>query len=175
MRPEADWFFVPVPAIIDRELFERTRRQLDANYQLCSRNRKNEYLLAGKIKCSCGRSRTGQGEKQGKHLYYRCSDRIASFPLPARCKEGGINARIADALVWERLAGLMGAEDLLSAQADRWLSTRTEKIKSSAADVALFERELATLKAQEDRYNMAFGAGLFSVGQLAEYTSPLRG
>jgi site-specific DNA recombinase len=174
MRPGEEWFIIPVPAIIDKELFERARAQLDANFALSQRNKKNEYLLAGKIRCVCGRSRSGEGPQQGKYLYYRCTDRVLSFPLSATCKEPGINARIADTLVWEKIANLMGSEELLSDQISRWLGSRQAKVQSSGGDVAAAEKEVATLKVQEDRYNKAYGAGLFTVEQLREYTTPLR-
>ncbi|BAR57702.1 DNA invertase [Bradyrhizobium diazoefficiens] len=174
MRPGEEWFIIPVPAIIDKELFERARAQLDANFALSQRNRKNEYLLAGKIGCVCGRSRSGEGVLRGKHLYYRCTDRVLSFPLSATCKERGINARIADRLVWDKIADLMGSEELLSEQISRWLGTRRVKVQSSGGDIAAAEKELAALKVQEDRYNKAYGAGLFTVEQLREYTTPLR-
>ena len=59
---------IPVPAIIERDLFDRTRAQLATNYALCQRNKKNSYLLAGKIRCVCGRTRSGEGPLRGKHL-----------------------------------------------------------------------------------------------------------
>lgn len=174
MRPEEDWVTINVPTIVDRQLFERTRMQLDANYALSKRNKKNEYLLAGKIRCTCGRGRSGEGPQGGKHLYYRCIDRVLSFPLPARCTERGINARVADRLVWEKIVLLMSSEELLSEQARRWLGVRQAKVNSSPEDRAAIEREMASLKAHEDRYNKAYGAGLFTVEQLRDYTTPLR-
>ena len=174
MRPGEEWFIIPVPAIIDKELFERARVQLDANFALSQRNKKNEYLLGGKIRCVCGRTRSGEGPLRGKYLYYRCSDRVLSFPLPAACKERGINARIADRLVWEKIANLMSSEELLSEQVVRWFGARQTKVQSYAGDVGIAEKEIAVLNGQEDRYNKAYGAGLFTVEQLREYTTPLR-
>jgi len=50
-----------VPAIIDRELFDRTRAQLATNYALCKRNKKNSYLLAGVNGCPNPRKDGGRG------------------------------------------------------------------------------------------------------------------
>lgn len=174
IRPEEEWFIIPVPAIIASELFKRARAQLEANFALSHRNKKNEYLLAGKIRCVCGRGRSGEGPQHGKYLYYRCTDRVLSFPLPAACKERAINARIADRLVWEKIANLMNSEKLLSEQVDRWFTARRAKVRSSVGDLPVMEKEVVTLKAQEDRYNKAYGAGLFAIEQLREYTIPLR-
>ncbi|OGN15130.1 MAG: hypothetical protein A3B99_01965 [Candidatus Yanofskybacteria bacterium RIFCSPHIGHO2_02_FULL_44_12b] len=176
MRPEEEWIAsaIPVPKIIEREQFMRAREQLKRNFALCQRNKKNEYLLAGRIQCSCGRRRTGEGPMHGKHLYYRCSDRVLSFPLPSACKEKGINARIADRLVWQKVAGLMSSPELLVKQVERWMNTKRAKTKSPFADITIMEKEISKLKDQEERYNKAYGAALFTIEKLKEYTGPIK-
>ena len=42
--------------------------------------------------------------QRGKYLYYNCTNRVRSYPLPPTCIERGINARIADELVWQKVA-----------------------------------------------------------------------
>jgi len=174
IRPEEEWYMIPVPAIIDEALFNRVRAQLETNFAMCERNKKNEYLLAGKIHCSCGRRRGGEGPQKGKHLYYRCNDRVCSFPLPPTCHEKGINARIADKLVWKKVAELMSSPELMRKQIERWVNSRKMATHSSADNLAVLEKEVAKLKAQEDRYSKAYGAGVFNVEQLKEYVTPLR-
>ena len=176
MKPQEEWIAakIPVPAIIDEALFARVREQLKTNFALCQRNKKNEYLLAGKIRCICGRTRCGEGPMRGKHLYYRCTDRVLSYPLPRVCKEKGINARIADRLVWDKIAGLMSSPDLLRTQLDRWANTRRNKTVSSVDDIEIIGKEITKLKTQEERYNKAYGVGLYTIEQLKEYITPLR-
>ncbi|MCI0565031.1 MAG: recombinase family protein [Nitrososphaera sp.] len=174
IRPEVEWITVPVPAIIDKELFDRTRRQLKKNFALCVRNTKNEYLLAGKVRCPCGRTRSGEGPQNGKYLYYRCTDRVSSWPNPSMCPEKGINARVADKLVWEKVAQLMSSPNLLSQQIERYNQAKHDKTQSSAEDVEILEKEVAKLTAEENRYNKAYGAGVFTVEQLKEYTTPIK-
>ncbi|KKW28555.1 MAG: invertase protein [Parcubacteria group bacterium GW2011_GWA2_52_8] len=176
MKPEEEWIAskIPVPVIIDRELFSRVREQLKTNFALCDRNKKNQYLLAGKIKCICGRTRGGEGPQHGKHLYYRCNDRNYSFPLSPTCAQKGINARITDKLVWDKIAGLMSSPELLAKQVERWMSTKRAKAKSSFGDIAIVEKEISKLKDQEERYNKAYGAALFTIEKLKEYTDPIR-
>jgi site-specific DNA recombinase len=174
MRPEDEWFKIPVPAIIERELFERARAQLQANFALCQRNKRNEYLLAGKIHCVCGKKRSGEGPQQGKHLYYRCNDRVSTFPLPPTCKERGINARIADKLVWGKIVELMSSRELLLRQAKRWMNAQHSRAQSLVAETASIKEEIAKLKEQEERYTKVYGAGLFTLEQLKEYVAPIR-
>lgn len=92
LKPENEWVRIPITPIMDKSLFESARRQLKLNYETCDRNKKNEYLLGGQIYCVCGKRRTGEGPQHGKHLYYRCSERVYSFPLPSKCKVKGVNA-----------------------------------------------------------------------------------
>src|SRR5438093_1079973 len=142
MRPKEEWHIIPVPAIVERNLFERARRQLEENYSLANRNKKNEYLLAGKIRCTCGRTRCGEGVLHGKHLYYRCSDRVLRFPLPPVCKERGINARIADNLVWGKIAELISSPALMSAQIARWARSRSAEAEGNRAEGKANQKEL---------------------------------
>lgn len=174
-RPEAEWIKIPAPVIIDAELFIRAQSQMKINFELSNRNKKNEYLLAGKIWCVCGDRRVGEGPQRGKHLYYRCTDRVHSFPLPRACFEGGVNARIADTLVWQKISTLMSSPELLFKQIRRWSNEKRSKASSPAIDVECMSKEIVKLRKEEERYTKAYGAGLFSIEKLKEYTNPLRG
>ena len=174
MRPKEEWITIPVPAIIARELFDQARARLNSNSATARRNRKNEYLLAGRIRCVCGRTRGGEGPQYGKYLYYRCSDRVMQFPLPPVCKERGVNARIADRLVWDDLVKLMGSPKLLLEQAERWHNAQHVTTADRGNELAQIRKELITLKDQVSRYDKAYGAGLFTLEQLKEYTEPIK-
>jgi site-specific DNA recombinase len=119
MRPKEDWIEIPVPAILqspeDLELFARVQQQLVKNAATCERKRKNEYLVGGVIRCSCGSARTGEGPQKGKYLYYRCGSRNRNFIGGSRCEYDGINARIADEAVWLKLYSLITEPETLHA------------------------------------------------------------
>jgi site-specific DNA recombinase len=175
IKPEEEWYTIPIPAIIDSTVFNKAAFQLAENFKLLAqRNKKNDYLLAGKIYCSCGKRRFGEGPQRGKYLYYRCADRVYSFPLPCVCKEKGVNARITDELVWQKVTNLMTSPTLLLQQAERWLRSRKTQSADLIADIPRLEREIEKLKTEEERYNKAYGAGLFTMEQLTEYTIPVR-
>jgi site-specific DNA recombinase len=173
-KPETEWIApnIPIPAIISEKLFTEVQAQLKANFELCKRNTKNQYLIGGKIFCICGKKRCGEGPQHGKHLYYRCSDRVYSFPLPAACKEKGINARIADKLVWEEITKLMTSPDLLQTQLNRWTNERKDKTRFSMIDMEAIKKEITKLEAQVERYTHAYGEGVISLLKLREYTEP---
>jgi site-specific DNA recombinase len=176
IKPREEWIAsaIPVPAIIDRELFERARQQIQKNSALGRRNRKNEYLLSGKLRCTCGRTRAGEGPQKGKHLYYRCTDRVLSYPLAPTCKERGINARVADKLVWNLLSDLLSSPNLLAQQVERWLKSQKTTTANAPVDIDALKSELQRLKTQEDRYVRAYGVGAFDIEKLKEYTAQIR-
>jgi site-specific DNA recombinase len=174
IRPVEEWCTIPVPPIIDKAVFERARLQLDTNQALCVRNRKNQYLLAGKIRCICGMSRGGEGPLRGKHLYYRCSDRVRRFPLPRVCRERGINARVADELVWNAISELMSSPSLLHEQIDHWLALKNRRPASDRLHMESLERDRDSLKEQIDRHNQAYAGGLYDLEQLSRYTNCLK-
>jgi site-specific DNA recombinase len=173
-RPESEWFTISVPAIVDKDVFSRVQDKLKANRLLSQRNTVNEYLLAGRIYCVCGRRRAGEGPQRGKHLYYRCIDRVLCAPLPRTCMEAGVNARIADRLVWDGVTGLMTSPALMQNEIRHWRESQDKKIDSSGVDVLFLKKEIAKLKTQFDRYNQAYGSGVFTIEQLKEYTVPIR-
>ncbi len=174
LRPTEEWITIPIPAIIEPKVFEKAGQQLKTNFALCKRNKKNQYLLSGKIDCVCGRKRMGEGYYNKPNLYYRCTDRTLSFPLPPKCEERGINARVADELVWKKVSGLMSSPKLLAEQVERWLKNRQIKAKSTLVDVEATKKEISKLNGQIERYNKGYGAGAFTLEQLKEYTIPLR-
>jgi site-specific DNA recombinase len=174
LRPKEEWITIPIPAIIEPDIFERAGRQLKTNFTFCNRNKKNEYLLSGKVQCICGRQRHGEGYYNKPNRYYRCDDRTLNFPLPPTCKEKGVNALLADELVWKKMAGLMSSPELLAEQVSRWFKNRHTKASSALVDVEALKKEVEKLKGQVERYNKGYGAGVFNLEQLKDYTTPMR-
>jgi len=174
MKPENEWIKIPTPKIIDEELFNRVGQILRSNFEMSVRNTKNEYLLTGKIWCNCGKRRAGEGPQRGKHLYYRCTDRIKSFPLEPNCKEKGLNARIVDPLVWKKIKELMSSPWLLVKQIERWRNNQDKGTSTSTINTEETKKEIARFKDQEDRYAKAYGAGVITIEQLKEYLIPIK-
>lgn len=174
IKPKEEWYTIPIPAIIEPVVFTRVQERLRTNFLLSQRNTKNEYLLAGHIYCTCGRRRAGEGPQKGKHLYYRCTDRVLSSPLPPTCTEKGVNARIADSLIWEGLSKLMTSPALMQKQIKRWVSSKGQSSQNSIADIHVLEKQIVKLHEEEGRYSKAYGSGVFTIQQLKEYLDPIK-
>lgn len=174
LRPESEWIKIRVLTVLNRELFQRVQVRLRKNAEFSQRNRKNEYLLAGKIWCTCGCRRAGEGPQRGKYLYYRCTNKVHTFPMPPTCGEAGVNARTADFKVWDCIAHLMSSPEMLADQANRWLNQKTKSQGSSHSASLEMREQVRKLREREDRYNKAYGAGLFSIEKLKKYLIPIR-
>ncbi|MDP1728479.1 MAG: recombinase family protein [Bacteroidota bacterium] len=174
MKPEEEWYKIPVPPIIDKELFYRVRERVERNFKQSIRNKKYDYLLIGLIFCSCGRRRSGEGPKHGKYLYYRCNDRINNFPLPKTCLQGGINARIIDNMVWQSISMLMTSPQIILEHATRWKNIKSTKNTFQPDEIRQIEDELMNSKMEEIRFNRAYGAGMLTLEQLREFLIPIK-
>ncbi len=175
MNPESQWMFIKVPRMIEDDLFNRAGQKLKENFSLMGRNKKNDYLLAGKIWCTCGRKRAGEGPQHGKHLYYRCTDRVYSFPLPRSCNEKGINAKIVDKTIWERIKKIMTTPEIMRTYAEDWKKNHeVENANRSMINIENTKKELSKLKSQEDRYTKAYSEGVITLEKLKEFLAPYK-
>ena len=176
MKSKDQWYAIPVPALIDKDLFERAGLRLKKNFATLGRNTKNHYLLASKIWCLCGQRRAGEGPQHGKHLYYRCTDRVHSFPLPPSCVEGGINAKITDKVLWDRLKMIMSSPELLAEQIKKWQekNSATNISISSTINIESTQNEITKIQGQESRLALAYSKEAISLKQFEEFVAPLR-
>ncbi len=97
-RPQSEWIVVPVPRMIDDDVFARAHQRLEDNQRFAQRRQKRPrtYLLKGLLKCgTCGRSYVGHTytktpKKHGfaEHHYYSCSGYNSAVSGAERCQNG---------------------------------------------------------------------------------------
>ena len=174
MKPQSEWINIPTPKIIEEAVFDKVAQQIKYNRRSAPKNAKCPYLLSGKLWCTCGRRLSGSGNTNTNQRYYRCTNRILSFPLPPTCSEKAINAIVCDNVIWEAISKLMSSPELLMSQLKGWLEEEKKVIQFDAPNIDTLEKELVKLKAQEVRFNHAYGNGLFTLETLAQYLTPIR-
>ena len=59
-NPRDEWILIKVPPIISKELFDKAQKQMKENAKSSNRNKKYDYLLSGKVYCTCGIKRYGE-------------------------------------------------------------------------------------------------------------------
>lgn len=163
-RSRDEWIEFKVPSIISKELYDKAREQLKRNSIFNPINRKYNYLLTGLVKCPCGANRNGDGPDGKK--YYRCISRHRYFDHKTRCKVGGLNVKVLDSLVWQKVALLLTDPEQIRQHAERWLDKQNSK--EAAVDTKLLEKQLRGLEKEQKRYVDAYGKGLLPEKIFAE-------
>jgi len=102
IRPKEEWIKVKFPQIVDKNQFDLAQEILAKKFKPFGKS-KYFYLLSGLIRCAnCGSTFTGAGN--GKHPYYRCSNRRKRFPLPQNCHVKHMRKEELDNAVWDAVS-----------------------------------------------------------------------
>ena len=105
---------VNVPAIIDRDLWERAQARRKYNAEMSKRNFKRGYLLRGMIRCGiCESAMTGHFIPMPANLYYQCGQFYARHKLEKRCNARTVRADAIEADVWDEVCELFQDLDQL--------------------------------------------------------------
>ncbi len=104
-NPAENVLTVEVPAIVDRDTWDRAQDQLTVNREQSRRNRKGAYLLAGRLKCgTCNKAKMAGATYhtlKGKGApYYRCPARDTGGDYAHKCDSPYFRADHVDAAVW---------------------------------------------------------------------------
>jgi len=111
-RPQEDWIFIAVPAIIDERTFAKAQEQLQENKKLSARNNtKYQYLLSGLLSCKrCGYALYGKpaSNSRYKRCYYRCMGQDGyRWPTGRVCDSHPVRVEVLDELVWQNVRQLI--------------------------------------------------------------------
>jgi site-specific DNA recombinase len=165
----AEWIAVAtVPAIVERDQFERAQERLAYNQRMARRNnRVHEYLLRGLVSCGhCRRACAGRHVWRG-YDYYVCRTRTQSSPQSPgeRCPTRHIPGGPLEELVWRDLCEVLAAPAMIAhamerARGGHWLPQEMQARRAN------LRRARAGLHQQVERLTEAYLAG---VVPLAEY------
>jgi site-specific DNA recombinase len=149
-RPRADWIEIPVPAIVEPEVFERAQEQLQRNKRLARHGA--PVLLRGLLVCRrCGYALYTTSSRTSKHTlyYYRCLGADGwRYPDGPRCDNPPLRADQADELVWSHVTKLLEDPTLIRQEIER----RAEEIEQARAEGA---SSIKNLDAQLDKTDHA--------------------
>jgi site-specific DNA recombinase len=158
-RPRDQWIPIPVPAILDEELFEAAQRVSYDNSQWSPRRAEpNHWLLRGLVKCGhCGVSvscHKMRGRNGAFHYYYYCRnhDPLRAGGEHRRCPERNVRADELDAFVFDQVRATMLRPDVLLA-GEAAVSTRREAGSDEllATQLASLDRKIDAVAAERRR------------------------
>ncbi len=120
-----------IPAIVDKELFNKCQRMLDGHRRAPAAKRKVSYLLTSKLFCGhCGESMTGDSgtSRWGKvYYYYKCNGRRAHH-----CKKENVKKEWIEELVINELVKLILLDDFINEVAEKCVEYQ-ERTKDDGA------------------------------------------
>jgi site-specific DNA recombinase len=114
-RDASEHIRIDVPAIIDRETWERAQARREYNAKMSKRNAKHNYFLRGRIVCKCGRSMVGHTtttSRGTKYYYYICASNPYSTKVEQRkCDQKPVRCDSLDNLAWDSVKALFADLD----------------------------------------------------------------
>ena len=129
--PREEWITIPVPAIVEPEVFAAVQEQLRDNQRHARQYRRGaRYLLQGLVSCKgCGYAYYGKGisHKAAKgrprdYAYYRCLGTDAyRFGGERVCHNTQVRTDLLDLAVWQEVRGLLEHPDRLAEEYRRRL------------------------------------------------------
>src|SRR5207237_5797832 len=115
--PQEDWFSIPVPGIVEPEVFATVPAQLQENRRHAPQSQRAAlYLLQGLVQCQqCGYAYYGKrlspSARKGKpraYAYYRCLGTDAyRFGGERVCQNTQVRTDLVDLAVWEEVCILL--------------------------------------------------------------------
>jgi site-specific DNA recombinase len=134
-RDASEHITIDVPAIVDRETWERAQAKREYNAKMSKRNSKHNYFLRGRVGCKCGRSMVGHTtttSRGTKYFYYICASNPYSTKVEEqRCEQKPVRCDNLDTLAWESItksfADLDRLGDNLKKAQQKELSTQDPK------------------------------------------------
>jgi hypothetical protein len=152
--PSAEWIPIPVPAIVDPELFEAAGAQLEENRQRKRDGRRRPgWLLQGLVVCRrCGYAFYGKmargtvgGHQPADYGYYRCIGTDAhKFGGQAPCDNRSVRSDKLEAVVWREVLAVLDNPQRIAAEHERRTAAARDG-EPHAASTAL-ERQIARLQ-----------------------------
>ena len=158
---------MPVPAIIDADLWDLAQEQLARNSERSTRhNTRHQYLLRALLICGrCGRRMIGVTDGGGRRRYL-CSARYPRH-APGACDGRSVTAEPLEDQVWRWIAQLLSDPQLLRAHFEE---SRGDPAIDGAdeREGTRLERQLKTLDREIGRLIDAYQAAAIELDELKE-------
>jgi site-specific DNA recombinase len=179
--PREDWILIPIPALIDEELFEAVQAQLLENKKSARQRRAGaSYLLQGLACCKscgyayCGKLTTGNlAQGRRRYVYYRCSGTaIGRYGEHGKCKNRQVRADLLDEAVWWEVCCLLQNPGRLEQEYGRRLHA-PDKSPGREAQITA-ERQLAKLRLGTERLIDSYAEGVLEKREFEPRLKQLR-
>ena len=148
-RPAEEWITIPVPSILEKDIWLMAQERLKTNQKFASRNnRQHRYLLRGLLVCAfCGH--TLAGRTVDGYLSYHCVYGGNRCPPDVPRHTCGIQGNTIETLVWGAVVELLQNPSLI---AQAWgCKGDTPTANADLGEKVRMENRLRTVGRQQER------------------------
>jgi site-specific DNA recombinase len=171
--PREEWITIPVPAIVDPDIFETVQSQLDENRKRKRDGRRRPgWLLQGLVVCrQCGYAFYGKmarsvvgGRQPADYGYYRCTGTDAhKFGGQALCRNRSVRSDKLEAAVWHQVETVLEEPNRVAVEHERRIAAaRNGKARG---DLDAMDRQMARLRRGIDRLIDSYADEIFDVNE----------
>ncbi len=161
LRDKSEWIPITVPDIIDKETFSRAQMLLVENASKLNKERKHSYLLTGLVRCGeCGSAYSG--ECCHHSLFYRCSNRHNTFPLPKKCNQKMAKADELENVVWNTIESKILNPNIISRHIELLSAQTNTGKKRTEKELAIINNELGEMEDKKRRLIDVYSDGNIS-------------
>jgi site-specific DNA recombinase len=165
--PPHDWITIPVPALVEPEVFAAVQEQLQENKRHARQSRRGAlYLLQGLLQCQhCGYAfygkRLSPSARKGKpraYAYYRCLGTDAyRFGGERVCHNTQVRTDLLDLAVWREVYTLLAHPERLAEEYRRRLQPER---RATRPPLAVVEGQIGKLRQGVARLIDSYAEGL---------------
>ena len=174
VRPADEWVPIPVPPIIDEQMFSAASKAMMDNTKWSPRRAEpGQWLLKGLVRCGvCGvgtNAHRMRGRNGSWHRYYYCRnhDPIRAGGADRRCPERNIRAEALDSYVFDRVrTALLHPDILLAGEQAVAARTPTPDDELLAAELARLDRKITAADDERRRLADLYQAGLLALPEV---------
>ena len=180
--PAAEWIGVPVPAVIDRALFDAVQEQLAENRRRSRQGARGaRYLLQGLVVCRlCGYAYYGKpisphsARGKRRYTYYRCCGSDAyRFGGERVCSNTQVRTEQLDHAVWQEVERLLSDPGRIATEYERRLAEARRRA-AGAPELGAIEAQIAKLRRGLGRLIDSYAEGLIERAEFEPRVAGLR-
>lgn len=177
-RPREEWIEIPVPPVVDEEVFSLAQERMQQNKAMSKRHTRVPSVVQGLVvcqKCGYALSRSTVHRRALTFHYYKCagSDAWRRHGGPLCDNNRCIRQEVLDETVWSEVVRLLEDPTLIQQELDRRLEAARAADPAKKHEETL-QRELTRVTKSMERLLSAYQEGLLSIEQLRDKMPALR-
>lgn len=183
-RPEDEWIWVPVPAIVSEEQWAESHEVLRSHRTYAKRRSTGEFsnwLLSGLIDCEichyrfqAARGGTSVKGQLGPIRYYHCGGRWSDRArvMGTACRSPFVRADKLEAVVWEKIKELiLDPERVFQVVSEEYTNQQIHDVDSQRSYVTA---QIAKLEKAKVKWDLAYGREIIDIDEYGEKVKDIR-